>query len=70
MSNYLYCSIAGANNQQKIDLLKSCEDVEVVIAVDNDSVGERCRQRNWDCESIVPKLKDWNEDWCQYQKSN
>lgn len=65
-SNYLYCSIAGVGNQKKIDLLKSCEDVEVVLAVDNDKAGDSCRQRNKNCKSIVPKLKDWNEDWKKF----
>ena len=62
-TNYFYCSIAGVGNQQKIDLLKSCEDVEVVLAVDNDEAGEKCRKLNSDCKAIIPRLKDWNDDW-------
>lgn len=69
-SNYLYCSIAGTGNQQKIQLLKSCEDVEVVLAVDNDMAGDVCRQKNKECETIIPKLKDWNDDWKNFVRTD
>lgn len=63
--NYMYCSIAGVSNQQKIDSIKSCVDSEVILAVDNDSAGEKCRERNSDLKAEIPILKDWNEDWCK-----
>ena len=28
-----------------------------------EEVVEDCRQRNPDCPAIIPKRKDWNEDW-------
>ena len=59
----MYCSIAGVANQQKIDLLKKCVDIEVILAVDNDSAGDKCRQRNKDLQFEIPQLKDWNDDW-------
>ena len=61
----LYCSIAGVANQQKIDVLKNYagEKIKIFLAVDNDEAGERCRLRNKDCEYVIPKFKDWNEDW-------
>ena len=64
--NGLYCSIGGVANQQRIDRIKAgmgAAGCKTVIAVDNDQAGEDCRQRNPDCPAIIPKRKDWNEDW-------
>lgn len=64
--NALYCGIGGVANQQRIDAIKAgaaATKCQVVIAVDNDEAGEKCRQRNNDCPYILPRLKDWNEDW-------
>lgn len=64
--NGLYCSIGGVTNQQRIDRIKAgmgAAGCKTVIAVDNDQAGEDCRQRNPDCPAIIPKRKDWNEDW-------
>ena len=58
--NALYVGIAGVENQQSIDLIKKC--IPAVIAVDNDDAGQKCRDRNPDCEYLIPKNKDWNED--------
>ena len=63
--NPMYCSIGGVANQQRIDMIKSCMGAAgrpVIIAVDNDDAGEKCRERNPDCFSIVPRGKDWNAD--------
>ncbi len=64
--NPMYCSIGGVYNQQRIDVIKSVMDSvgkQTVLAVDNDDAGELCRQRNPDCYTLVPRLKDWNADW-------
>lgn len=61
----MYCSIGGVSNQQRIDAVKSVMDSAgkpTVLAVDNDPAGEKCRQRNPDCHTLVPRLKDWNAD--------
>lgn len=61
--NPMYCSIGGVANQQRIDMIKSCMGAAgrpVIIAVDNDPAGEKCRQRNPGCCTLVPRLKDWN----------
>lgn len=58
-----YAAIGGAGKQGAIDRLK--QKYRVVIAVDNDEdAGPKCRQRNSDCEAIIPEHKDWNEDLC------
>lgn len=63
--NALYCGIGGVANQQRIDRIKagmSAAGCQAVIAVDNDQAGESCRRRNQDCQHIIPRGKDWNED--------
>lgn len=63
--NPMYCSIGGVANQQRVDVIKSCMGAAgrpVVLAVDNDPAGEKCRERNPGCPALVPKLKDWNAD--------
>lgn len=63
--NPMYCSIGGASNQKRVDVIKSCmgaAGLPVVIAVDNDTAGEKCRQRNPECPALVPRLKDWKKD--------
>ena len=65
----MYCSIAGVANQKKIDLLKRCVDIEVVLAVDNDSAGNVCRRRNAELKTEIPMLKDWNDDWRHFVQS-
>ena len=57
----VYVSIGGVANQQAIDRLKS-KKLAVVLAVDNDSAGDECRQRNPDLTALVPGSKDWNDD--------
>lgn len=64
--NPMYCSIGGVANQQRIDRIKviaASMGIQTILAVDNDPAGEKCRQRNPDCFSVVPRGKDWNEDW-------
>lgn len=63
--NPMYCSIGGVSNQQRIDNIKCCMGAAgrpVILAVDNDPAGEKCRERNPDCHILVPRLKDWNAD--------
>ena len=62
--SYTYCSIAGVANQQRVDVIKNL-DVETVLAVNDDSAGEKCRKRNSELSFAIPELKDWNEDWCK-----
>ena len=56
-----YVSIAGAAKQPAIDRLKNSK-LHIVLAVDNDDAGQKCRTRNSDLEYILPRNKDWNED--------
>lgn len=59
----VYVSIGGAGNQGTIDrIVRGAGDRKVVLAVDNDSAGQDCRDRNPEMEYILPKNKDWNED--------
>ncbi len=56
-----YISIAGAAKQPAIDRLKNSK-LDIVLAVDNDASGQKCRDRNSGLEYILPVNKDWNED--------
>ena len=59
----LYCGIGGVANQRRIDSIKAnmaAAACPTVIAVDNDEAGEKCRERNPDCQAAIPSLKDWN----------
>lgn len=56
----VYVSIAGCGKQQTIERLK--KSPKVILAVDNDDAGQKCRDRNSDLEYIIPNNKDWNED--------
>lgn len=56
-----YISIAGVAKQPAIDRLKRSK-LDLILAVDNDDAGQRCRNRNLDLEYILPMQKDWNED--------
>ena len=70
--NPMYCSIGGVANQQRIDSIKAAMSAagrQTILAVDNDEAGEKCRQRNPDCFSYVPKSKDWNADLLETQKA-
>lgn len=60
LGNSVYVSIGGVGKQATIDRLKKAK--KVIIAVDNDDAGKECRIRNQECESIIPKNKDWNDD--------
>lgn len=57
---YVYCSIAGVANQKTIDRIASY--LPIVLAVDNDEAGQKCRERNPGVEAVIPSKKDWNED--------
>lgn len=57
-----YCSIGGVGNQQRIDHIKT-DYTCVATGVDNDKAGDECRQRNAGLSHIIPKQKDFNEDW-------
>lgn len=70
MLGNMYCSIGGVANQQRIDAIKKqFPGAKIVIAVDNDLAGQQCRDRNKDCWTCVPTLKDWNDDWRTYYTS-
>ena len=56
-----YISIAGVAKQPAIDRLKDSK-LDIVLAVDNDAAGQKCRDRNSELEYILPINKDWNED--------
>ncbi len=56
-----YISIAGVAKQPAIDRLKNSK-LHIVLAVDNDDAGQKCRDRNSGLEYILPLNKDWNED--------
>ncbi len=56
-----YISVAGAAKQPAIDRLKDSK-LHIVIAVDNDDAGQKCRNKNAGLEYILPTHKDWNED--------
>lgn len=56
-----YTSIAGAAKQPAINRLKQ-SGLTAVLAVDNDSAGQQCREHNPDLTYILPDHKDWNED--------
>ena len=57
----MYCSIGGVSNQKAIDAI-ALGEYEVYIAVDNDTAGAACRNRNSNFSSIIPQEKDWNDD--------
>ncbi len=59
-TNNAYVSIGGVTKQDTVNRLNNMYNV--VIAVDNDTAGEVCRERNNNCDSIIPINKDWNED--------
>jgi len=60
-NNAFYVGIGGITNQRCIDRIGGL-GFETIIAVDNDGAGELCRKRNEGYKSIIPVLKDWNED--------
>ena len=57
----VYVSIGGVANQQAIDRLRR-KKLTIVLAVDNDPAGNKCRQRNSDIAALIPHNKDWNDD--------
>ena len=59
---YVYIAIGGVANQKTIDRIQ--KQIPAVLAVDNDSAGEACRNRNSTLPFILPRNKDWNEDLC------
>lgn len=61
MDPAVYISIGGVTNQQAIDRLRR-KKLTVVLAVDNDLAGDKCRQRNLDLTALIPRNKDWNDD--------
>lgn len=57
----IYASMAGALNYQVVDrILKSGKNI--VLAVGNDTNGDRCRQKYPDLETMIPSAKSWQED--------
>ena len=57
----IYCSIGGVGNYQRIRRAISM-GLDVVIAVDNDESGKKCRDQFTECKHLIPQHKDWNED--------
>ncbi len=58
-----YISIAGVANQAAIDRIKNQIWLEnIILAVDNDTAGQCCREKNTDLTYLIPTNKDWNED--------
>ncbi|WP_022769406.1 toprim domain-containing protein [Butyrivibrio sp. NC2007] len=58
-----YISLGGVANQQSIDRIKRQQFLHnIMLAVDNDVAGQKCRERNKDLACIIPNHKDWNED--------
>ena len=64
-----YISIAGVAKQPAIDRLKNSK-LHIVLAVDNDTAGQKCRDRNSELEYIIPVHKDWNEDLQTLKNNN
>lgn len=58
--NAVYVSLGGVANKQTIERLKKYG--KVILAVDNDEAGQKCRDDNQDLEHIIPMGKDWNDD--------
>lgn len=59
----IYVSIGGVMKQPAINRIKDEYSLEnIVLSVDNDEAGEKCRERNPDLTYILPTHKDWNED--------
>ncbi len=56
-----YISVVGVAKQPAINRLKNSK-LYIVLAVDNDTAGQQCRDRNSELEYILPVNKDWNED--------
>lgn len=63
-SKAIFASIGGVANQDTIERIKG--QYQTIIAVDNDEAGMICRVRNFDCDVLIPKNKDWNEDLLQF----
>ena len=66
MDRAIYISVGGARCQIAIDRVKDfCRGIgaEVIIATDNDTEGQGCRDRNKDVGYKIPdNYKDWNEE--------
>ncbi len=59
--NANYCSIGGVGNYQRIR--KAIQlGFEVILAVDNDGAGEKCRAEFPELQHMIPTAKDWNSD--------
>lgn len=56
----IYVSIGGVSKQQAIERIK--RQTVAVLAVDNDTAGQKCRDKNPELSFILPVTKDWNED--------
>ena len=56
-----YVSLVGIDNADKvIDIIQPY--VHIILAVDNDPAGDKCREKHSDLDYIIPKAKDWNDD--------
>ncbi len=58
----IYCSIGGVSKQKAIDCIAGLKGASVILAVDNDPAGEKCRQSTPSLAYILPQGKDWNDD--------
>lgn len=59
----IFCSIGGVANQKTIERI--AEQYSAILAVDNDDAGAKCRERNLGLPFILPRSKDWNQDWLE-----
>ena len=59
----IYASLPGVGNQSIIDRIVADGKYHVILAVDNDEAGQKCRDRNPGLETMIPPspYKDWNE---------
>lgn len=64
LSPAIFCSIGGVRNQKAIESIEGNGIDKVILAVDNDAAGDRCRLTNSHLDSLVPEGKDWNADLC------
>ena len=57
--------MSGAGNVAVIDgLLRGLRRPEtVVVCTDNDEAGEAVRRRYPNLRRLIPRGKDWNDDW-------
>ena len=66
----IYCSMGGVGNQRVIEAIEHVGFSKVILAVDNDSAGEKCRLMNRHLGCMIPEGKDWNETLKSWKSRN